>query len=154
MRHWPRSRPPPRFEERVGADLVAQPCLEERASTREGIGSYFPAFFPDGSLFYISNLAPKGSDVPKRFRFAVVDPDREVYFANLFADPARRDAAAAIGELWLRSCAPGVSPFKSGEAPWAFMSLSRAQCEDLVRKRSTGDAAAKRALLAACAEGR
>jgi len=123
-------------------------------STREGIGSYFPAFFPDGRVFYIANTAPKNSDQEKRFRFAVVDPDREVYLANLFADPARREAADAIGKLWLQSCAPSLSPFKSGEAPWAFMSLSRAQCEELVRKRSTGDAAAKSALLAACAEGR
>jgi hypothetical protein len=123
-------------------------------STREGIGSYFPAFFPDGRLFYISNSAPKNSEEPKRFRFAVVDPDREVYLANLFADPARRESADAIGKLWLQSCAPGIEPFKSGEAPWAFMSLSRAQCEELVRKRWTGDAAQKSALLAACAEGR
>jgi hypothetical protein len=123
-------------------------------STREGVGSYFPAFFPDGRVFYIANTAPKNSDQEKRFRFAVVDPDREVYFANLFADPVRRDAADAIGNLWLESCAPGMKPFKSGEAPWAFMSLSRAQCEGLVRKRWRGDAAEKDALLAACADGR
>jgi hypothetical protein len=123
-------------------------------STREGVGSYFPAFFPDGRVFYIANTAPKESDEPKRFRFAVVDPDREIYLANLFADPRRRDTAAAIGELWLASCAPGLKPFKNGEAPWAFMSLSSAQCEELVRTRWAGDAAEKSALLGACADGR
>jgi hypothetical protein len=123
-------------------------------STREGIGSYFPAFFPDGRVFYVANSAPKNSGDPKRFRFAVVDPDREVYFANLFTDPERRDAAEAIGELWLASCAPGLKPFKTGEAPWAFMSLSRAQCEALVGERWTGDPATKTALLAACADSR
>ncbi len=122
-------------------------------STREGVGSYFPAFFPDGSVFYIANTVPKESDGPKRFRLAVVDPDREVYFANLFADPERRDAAEAIGNLWLSSCAPEVRPFKTGEAPWAFMSLSRTQCEELVRKRWSGDAGMKNSLLGACAAG-
>ena len=120
-------------------------------STREGVGSYFPAFFPDGRLFYVANSAPKNSPDPKRFRFTVVDPDREVYLANVFADPKRRDAAEAIGELWLSSCAPGLTPFKTGEAPWAFMSLSGAQCEALVQKRWTGDAGAKSELIAACA---
>jgi hypothetical protein len=120
-------------------------------STREGVGSYFPAFFPDGSVFYIANTLPKESGGPKRFRLAVVDPDREVYFANLFADPARREAAEAIGNLWLSSCAPAMKPFKTGEAAWAFMSLTRAQCEELVGKRWTGDSSKKGALLSFCA---
>ena len=120
-------------------------------SMTEGVGSYFPAFFPDGSVFYIANTVPKETEGPKRFRFAVVDPDREVYFANLFADPARRESAEAIGSLWLSTCAPGMKPFKAGEAPWAFMSLSRSQCEDLVRKRWTGDSGRKSVLLSACA---
>ncbi len=120
-------------------------------STREGIGSYFPAFFPDGSVFYISNFQPKESDGPKSFRFAVIDPERELYFANFFADPARREAAETIGNLWLSSCASAMKPFKAGEAPWAFMSLSRAQCEELVRKRWTGDSNQKSVLLSSCA---
>jgi hypothetical protein len=36
-----------------------------------GTGSYFPAFFPDGSLFYISNALPKNDSAPKRFTFTV-----------------------------------------------------------------------------------
>jgi hypothetical protein len=123
-------------------------------STREGVGSYFPAFFPDGRVFYLANTAPKNSAEPKRFRFAVVDPEREVYIANLFADPRRRDTAAAIGRLWLEACQPGWQPFKAHEAPWAFMSLSRSRCERLVQERWTGDAAGKAAALAACAGGR
>jgi hypothetical protein len=123
-------------------------------STREGIGSYFPAFFPDGNVFYLANTAPKNSADPKRFRFFVVDPEREIHFANVFADPERRDAADAIGRLWLAACAPGMQPFKMDEAPWAFMSLSRVQCERLVNERWTGDAAAKGALLDTCAQPR
>lgn len=123
-------------------------------STREGIGSYFPAFFPDGNVFYIANTAPKNSADPKRFRFFVVDPEREIHFADVFADPDRRDAADTIGRLWLASCGPEMQPFRMDEAPWAFMSLSRLQCEQLVRERWTGDAAAKRALLDLCAHPR
>jgi hypothetical protein len=119
-------------------------------STREGVGSYFPAFFPDGNVFYLANAVPKNSDGLKRFMFSVVDPDREVYFANVFADPERRDAADAIGRLWLASCAPESKPFRMDEAPWAFMSLSRLQCERLVEERWTGDEATKKALLGAC----
>jgi hypothetical protein len=118
---------------------------------REGVGSYFPAFFPDGNLFYIANTAPKNSSEPKHFRLAVIDPSREVYFANLFADPNRRSVAEAIGDLWLSSCASGMQPFKAGEAPWAFMSLSASQCRKLVEDRWTGDGTKKKSLLDACA---
>jgi hypothetical protein len=45
-----------------------------------------------------------------------------------------------------------MKPFKTGEAPWAFMSLSRAQCDALVQERWKGDAAAKSELLAVCGE--
>jgi hypothetical protein len=37
----------------------------------QGTGSYFPAFFPDGSLFYISSAVPKTASAPKRFTFTV-----------------------------------------------------------------------------------
>jgi hypothetical protein len=120
-------------------------------SMREGVGSYFPAFFPDGNLFYIANAVPKNGTEPKRYRLAVIDPDREVYFANLFADANRRAAAEAIGDLWLSSCAPGMQPFKAGEAPWAFMSLNPGQCRKLVEDRWTGDGSRKKSLLDACA---
>jgi hypothetical protein len=119
-------------------------------STTEGVGSYFPAFFPDGRVFYIANAEPKNSEGVKRFTLRVVNPDREVRFANLFKDPAALEAAEAIGELWRESCAAGLQPFKPGEAPWAFMSLSRPQCSALIEARFKGDAAARAKLLAAC----
>ena len=43
-------------------------------SQDEGVGNYFPAFMPDGRLFYISNAVPKGETGPKRYEFKVVDP--------------------------------------------------------------------------------
>jgi hypothetical protein len=45
-------------------------------TNRQGTGSYFPAFFPDGTLFYISNAVPKTSTDPKRFTFAVTSVPR------------------------------------------------------------------------------
>lgn len=117
-------------------------------STREGIGSYFPAFFPDGKVFYIANTVPKNSKDARQFHFRVVDPDREVYFANLFADRERLAAATTIGEMWRRACAPEMQPFKPGEAPWTYMSLSREQCDALVRTGAQGEAS--ESLLAAC----
>lgn len=42
-------------------------------TTTQGTGSYFPAFFPDGSLFYISSTVPKNDTAPKRFFFTVTN---------------------------------------------------------------------------------
>jgi hypothetical protein len=41
------------------------------STTTPGTGSYFPAFFADGSLFYISSAVPKTANEPKRFTFTV-----------------------------------------------------------------------------------
>ena len=119
-------------------------------STREGVGSYFPAFFPDGRVFYVANAVPKNSEGPKQFQLRVVDASKEVSFANFFKNPAQRQAADAIGELWRQSCAPEMQPFKAGEAAWVFTSLTRQQCEGLVTARATASAAERSAMLAAC----
>jgi hypothetical protein len=42
-------------------------------TTVQGTGSYFPAFFPDDSLFYISSSVPKTDSAPKRFTFTVAN---------------------------------------------------------------------------------
>ncbi len=150
----------PTITDVVVADLVhdAQgrivghgPLARVTTSTREGVGSYFPAFFPDGRLYYVANASPKNSTDAKRFHFRVVNPDKELFFANFFTDAAKRDAAETIGQLWRQSCQAETQPFQPGEAPWAFTSLSRSQCEELVNARFTGEAAKKSALLAACA---
>jgi hypothetical protein len=119
-------------------------------SATEGVGSYFPAFFPDGRVFYIANSTPKNVDGAKRFSLRVVNPEREVRFANLFTDPRARDAANAIGELWRANCAAELQPYKPGEAPWAFMSLSPGQCAALVGAKFTGEAEMRATLLNAC----
>jgi hypothetical protein len=103
-------------------------------STTEGVGNYFPAFFPDGHLFYIFNSTPKGVDQVKRFSFKVVDPSAELFMANLFADDAQRKLAVELGSLWQSAC--GGKPFKEHEAPWVLSSLSAEQCDALVNERA------------------
>jgi hypothetical protein len=49
-------------------------------TTSQGTGSYFPAFFPDGSLFYISSAVPKTEAAPKRFTFTVKTMPRATTF--------------------------------------------------------------------------
>lgn len=119
-------------------------------SATEGVGSYFPAFFPDGKVFCIANSVPKNSEGAKRFSLRVVNPDREVQFANIFKDPRALAAAETIGQLWRTSCAPELQPFKPGEAPWTFMSLSREQCAGLVTAKFEGEAGTRRELTDAC----
>lgn len=123
-------------------------------SIEEGIGSYFPAFLPDGRIFYISNAVPKESAEPKRFSFRVVDPRRERWAANVFASARDRARADAIGRLWREACAPDMSEFKDGEAPWYFLSLDRQQCEALVRDRGKQASIPVEELRQACAAER
>jgi hypothetical protein len=119
-------------------------------SQTEGVGNYFPAFMPDGKLFYVANDVPKDDTGSKRFKLVVVDPSRDVRMANFFADEQRRKVAGEIGELWRASCAPEMQPFKPGEAPWAFMSLRPDSCRKLVDAKWSSSLPAKADLLAAC----
>lgn len=120
-------------------------------STTEGAGHYFPAFFPDGKVFFVSNSVSKDSAEPKRFRLSVADPAGARRVTSVFATPARREAAEAIGELWRSACEPPVQPFRPQEAAWAFLSLSAAQCRQLVEERWLPATDARKAgLLAAC----
>jgi hypothetical protein len=135
-----------------GTITGAGPVARVTTSTTEGVGSYFPAFFPDGKVFYIANLVPKEATAPKRFELRVVDPGAERRAASVFSSPARREAAEAIGELWRQSCAPAQAPYRPQEAAWTFLSLSRAACEQLVNERWKPPTDARKAgLLAACA---
>ncbi len=119
-------------------------------SVQEGVGNYFPAFFPDGNLLYISNDQPKQSKVDKRFHFTVVDPAPELRTANFFANSGNRALADQIGNLWRDTCDPQLTPFKENEAAWWFLSLKPDRCEALVNS-AAGDAPNKKALLSACA---
>jgi hypothetical protein len=120
-------------------------------STTAGVGHYFPAFLPDGKLFYISNAVPRQSSEQKRFLLTVVDPAGPRRATSLFTSAARRETADAIGELWRQTCAPSLSPYRPQEAAWAFLSLSAAQCKQLVEEKWLPATDARKAsLLAAC----
>lgn len=123
-------------------------------STHEGIGNYFPAFLPDGRLFFISNSTPKDSDEAKRFTFTVVDPSRELFMSNVLADDTQRQRAAAIGRAWRDACKSTLSEFQRDEAAWYFMSLDAAQCRALVQDRWPADDPSKNELLSTCELGR
>lgn len=129
----------------------AGPMARLTTSTTEGAGSYFPAFFPDGKVFYIANLVPRDSAAPKRFELRVIDPAAARHTTNLFTSAIRREAAAAIGELWRQTCEPNMTPFRPQEAEWAYLGLSPAQCRQLVEERWLPKTDARKAgLLAAC----
>jgi hypothetical protein len=132
----------------------AGPMARVTTSATEGVGHYFPAYFPDGKLFYVANLAPRDSAAPKAFELRVVDPQRDRHMGNLFATPARREAADAIGELWRQTCAPALAPYRPQEAAWAFMSLTPAQCRQLVEDKWLPATDARKASLIAACEAR
>ena len=136
---------------RTGEYVGVKGMARVTTSQTEGVGNYFPAFMPDGKLFYIANEVPKDATDAKRFKLVVVDPSRDVRMANFFTDDSRRKLAGEIGELWRANCAPDLKEFKPGEAPWAFMSLKPESCRKLVEARWTPAVAAPKAdLLAAC----
>lgn len=105
-----------------------------------GVGSYFPAFFPDGNLFYLSNTEPRESEEEKRFLFHVVDPTSRGWRTTVPSTPAALTHWTNLGTLWQESCQPRVAalgatpfPLKEHELPLQAMSLNVPQCEALVR---------------------
>ena len=97
-----------------------------------GAGSYFPAFFPDGKLYFISHSDDKTADEP-RFEFRVVDPAADSYDRNLFGDPDTVAAAQEIGSLWTSSCLDiGDYEFTEHELSFFVYGMTAAQCRDLV----------------------
>jgi hypothetical protein len=125
-----------------------------------GVGSYFPAFFPDGKLFFLSNSAPREAETGKRFDFRVVDPSSRGWRTALPDDPTMSAMWARLGTLWQDACTPtfsklGATPFplQSHELPLQAMSLNVPQCEALVRDAREGaedDGTAWDALAAVC----
>ena len=119
-------------------------------SRTPGVGSYFPAFFPDGRIFYVFNEAPKDGAEPKRFQFKVVDPAHGRRVSEMLTRRGQRETATAIGELWRTSCLPASKPLDAREAAWYVASLSKAQCRRLVEDGGHAATFDKAALLALC----
>jgi hypothetical protein len=119
-------------------------------SLESGVGSYFPAFFPDGNLFFLTNSVPREAESGKRFEFRVVDPASRGWRTELPSDPAVAELWRTLGDAWEQACAPSLEalsqepfPLDPHELPLQAMSLSVPQCEALVADtRSSPDAAA------------
>ena len=141
-----------RLEQNAEGDITGYSDMARlTTSLKEGVGSYFPAFLPDGNLFYVFNAEPKESESDKRFYFKVASPDAEMAMANVFADDEKRDAAEGLGRLWHAACGgPSAEP-KPHEAPWVLASLSRTQCEALVANEWTDTYGPEASLTAVCA---
>ena len=108
-----------------------------------GAGNYFPAFLPDGNVFYISHVQPAGDDTPL-FEFKVADPAR----AAMVRGASDGGMAAAIGELWAARCSDDYT-YAAHELPWIYFSLSAGQCADLVGE-SLPESGKRETLLGAC----
>ena len=117
-------------------------------SLRSGVGSYFPAFFPDGSLFFLTNTVPREAEGDRRFDFRVVDPASRGWRTAL---PSDSDVAALwieLGRLWERACAPALPelatepfPLDAHELALHAMSLNVPQCEALVSDARSAEGA-------------
>ncbi|MGI9262034.1 MAG: hypothetical protein ACR2QR_08360, partial [Woeseiaceae bacterium] len=97
-----------------------------------GAGNYFPAYLPDGKLFYISHVQQDLVE-DRRFEIRVVDPVANGYGPNLFSDEEAVAGAQAIGKLWTQSCrAESAYEYQGHELPWFLFAMTAAQCSDLV----------------------
>ncbi len=121
-------------------------------SLAEGVGNYFPAFLPDGNLFYLFNAVPKESEKDKRFYFKVTNPIKTSLLKKSFFDSeASRKSAAAIGSLWYGACAPNAPAPKDHETPWIVASLNPKQCSALVEEKWQEGMVRRETLEAFCA---
>ena len=80
-------------------------------SLEAGIGSYFPAFFPDGTVFYVANTVHRDSETEKRFHFRVADARPGPWHENLFDTEEHRAGWQMIESMWETACAvrhPGL----------------------------------------------
>lgn len=129
-----------RLDQDPSGRIVGHSAVQRLSTSLEaGVGSYFPAFFPDGKLFFLSNEVPREADAEKRFRFRVVDPSARGWRTKT---PTSAETAALwrrLGELWQDACktdlpALGTTPFplQEHELPLQAMSLTVPQCEALV----------------------
>ena len=144
-----------RLERDSRGDITGVAGLQRLTTSLEsGVGSYFPAFFMDGSLFYIANAVPKGSEDEKRFHFRVMDPHANLWDPSVFASQEHEDGWRTIASLWERSCSTRIPsltetpfPLQEHEAPWLSLSLTSGQCRALVedaRDRSAAGAGVDR----------
>ena len=129
-------------------------------STREGVGSYFPAFFPDGRVFYVANTVPKASDRSQAVPPARGRPDEGSHLRELLQGPGaatgcgrhRRAVAAVVraGDAAVQGGGGGVgvhqpdAPAVRGIGHSAFHGQRQREERDARGVRRDGDALAVR----------
>lgn len=106
-------------------------------STTSGVGSYFPAFFPDGSLFYLANEVPRDAEAEKRFHFYAVDPTSRGWRTPSTENSEVAALWSELGEVWQEACSTPpyeTAPFPLQEHEYAAhaMAMNVPQCEALV----------------------
>jgi len=123
----------------------------------QGVGNYFPAFFPGGELFYIANSMPRthphfdiGNVESRRFQFHVIDPKKASYQDGAFQSTQGKKDMATIGRLWKQSCTPGNNPLSGDKSAWNYMSMNSNQCSSLINDKWQGDFGSKQQLLKQC----
>jgi hypothetical protein len=141
------------FVARLGHDVegrISGSSGLQRLSTSldSGVGSYFPAFFPDGKLFFLTNAIPRDVEGEKRFDFRVVDPAARGWRTSLPDDTRAAAMWTELGRLWEQSCTPRLPelledpfPLDEHELPLQAMSLNVPQCEALVADARSAEGA-------------
>jgi hypothetical protein len=116
-------------------DITGHKGLQRLTTSVEaGVGSYFPAFFPDGNLFYIANEVPRESEEEKRFHFRVVNPAARPPSKGTFETEEQQAQWQILGAHWQQACEIDLTetPTTAHEAPWLGLSLNSKQCHALV----------------------
>jgi len=135
-----------RLEQDASGRITGAAGMQRLSTSLEsGVGSYFPAFFPDGKLFFVSNSTPRDSDEEKRFHFRVVDPASRGWRTRAITRADQMAAWRAVGTVWQEACTPRLEgmdadpfPLDEHELPFQAMALTPRQCGALIRDGREG----------------
>ena len=137
-----------RLERDAAGRITGASGLQRLTTSLEaGVGSYFPAFFPDGALFFVSNSLPREATADKEFRFRVVDPASRGWRTTDMTRAGDATLWRDLGALWQHACVSEVVdpfPLQPHELAGQAMSLTPAQCVALVRDARGDEVAGER----------
>jgi len=144
-------------QDESGAIIGYESMSRLTTSKVQGVGNYFPSFFPDGNLFYIANSMPRshphydvGDVKDRRFQFHVIDPTKSSYQPDAFQNTQEKNDMATIGRLWKQHCTPQNNPLSGAKPAWSYMSMNSHQCSSLINDKWQGSGAVKQQLLKQC----
>ncbi len=120
-----------KLEKKDGKTIGIDQFARLTTSVHRGEGSYFPAFLPNGKLFYVhqNNENKKASN----YRFEVVDPYQAHFVRNYFLSQKLKQGKTArtfLGALWGKVCHNWeLTPTQSF---WYSITLDKKSCVSLV----------------------